>query len=155
MSKPREVLIYPGSPKTGTTALQAVLRCSVPGLKAAGWNYLRDPQEGEPDALGSGNCMRLFPALAGFCDADPLAEFEALAPAGERPIAGKVKPVHVPGIHQWLEENISEQVERFNADLPPGTDWELKILDRSKYELEDPDPHPERSPEYTDAIYYL
>ena len=31
----------------------------------------------------------------------------------------------------------------------------MKILDRSKYELEDPDPHPERSPEYTDAIYYL
>ena len=100
MSKPREVLIYPGSPKTGTTALQAVLRCSVPGLKAAGWNYLRDPQEGEPDALGSGNCMRLFPALAGFSDADPLAEFEALAPAGERSIiAGEA--LSALYLHQW------------------------------------------------------
>lgn len=322
MSDGREILIYPGSPKTGTTALQSVLRCSVEGLKAAGWNYLEDPLEGEPDALGSGNALPLLLALKGRGDLDPLVEFERLAPPGERsilvcevlsevqlhewspiidlleaeggairsvfcvrdlypyywsaynqrvsvwqltdefsvewfpprmtfaperrlddrysfrlpdspcvepqallhyetikgnlveemltagrlplealdleaasslkrplnrsltqpeialmrrinaqmesfpawwagktlterPIPRRVKPVYVPEVHQWLIDDMQETVDTFNAGLPPGTDWELKILDQSGYDFDPPDPQPEASPEYTEAIYHL
>ena len=325
MSGEREILIYPGSPKTGTSALQAVLRCSVEQLKDAGWNYLHDPVEGDPDALGSGNAVLLFAALAGLSDEDPVAEFERLAPPGERsiiasevlsgllpeqwspvtdlleeegstirgvycvrdlypfcwsaynqvtsvfrstkefdvawvsakkspvPLSPKrgllqkfrmelpdspcvmpptylhyetirrnvieemlraggipieacqidlarspdrpvnrslsqpeialmrrinastdefraqwsgltltkrpspkpIRPVYVPEVHQWLVDTQQERLDRFNDDLPPGTDWKLKIFDDSAYDYEEIDPHPEESPEFADAIYYL
>ncbi len=323
MSKPREVLLYPGSPKTGTTALQAALRCNVAQLKAAGWNYLHDPVEGDPNSKGSGNSLRFSAALSGLSDGDPLAEFEIIAPAGERSIiAGEVfsltplddwspiielleaeggtirsvycvrdlypflwsahnqvvsvfrqtgefsagwiaaggtklrprarlldtyalplpdapcvtsqtllhyetikenlleemilagglplesfdlsqmssvkrpinrsltqpevalmlainsevdefrsqwsglaltqrpsprpvRPVWVPDAYQWLADNAQPTLDEFNAQLPAGTEWKVQILDRSKYELEEVDPHPEESPEFADAIYHL
>ncbi len=324
MSQPRELLVYPGSPKTGTSALQATLRCNVAQLKAAGWNYLHDPVEGDPHSVGSGNSLRLSAALSGISDGDPLAEFEIIAPAGERsiiagetlskmgaeewfpiielleaeggtirsvycvrdlypfywsahnqvvsvfrqaeefsagwmaararsrntPVGGlidryalplpdapcvtsqtllhyetikenlleemilagglplesfdlsqmssvkrpinrsltqpemalmlkinsevdefraqwsgltltqrpsprPVRPVWVPDAYQWLVDNAQPTLDEFNALLPPGTDWRVQILDRSKYELEEVDPHPERSPEFADAIYHL
>lgn len=87
MTKPREVLLYPGSPKTGTSAVQAVLRCNTERLKAAGWNYLHDPLEGDSHSLGSGNGLPLVLALMGLSeDLDPLEEFDRLAPPGERSI---------------------------------------------------------------------
>ena len=82
MADKREILLYPGSPKTGTSALQAVLRCNVAELKAAGWNYLHDPLEGDPTALGSGNGLPLVVGLMGLSDEfDPLEVFDRLAPA--------------------------------------------------------------------------
>lgn len=86
MTSPREVLIYPGASKTGTSALQAVLRCSIEELAAQGWKYLGDPLEGNPDPVGSGNATRLAAALAGRHEADLLAELDQIAPAGERSI---------------------------------------------------------------------
>lgn len=323
MTGRREILVYPGSPKTGTSALQAVLRCSVAELKMAGWNYLHDPVEGDPVTSGSGNAVRLYAALAGASDRDPLEELEILAPAGERsilasealgmlsvdqwspvidlleaeggtiravycvrdlypylwsahnqgtlgfglsdgfdrtwvetPIYWKIRrdllddryrkhlpespcvtswtflhyetirgdlveqmlragglplealrldltrpadrpinrsltqpevalmrqinthtdgfraewcgltliqrpapeparPVYVPEVHAYLTETWQGEVDRFNDDLPPGTEWELKIFDESAYDYEEIDPHPEQSPEFADAIYYL
>ncbi len=322
MGKPREILIYPGTAKTGTSAFQAVLRCSVAGLKAAGWNYLLDPLEGDPDEIGSGNALRLHASLVGSSDADLLEELESLAPAGERSIlacealsaaspdqwapvvelleaegstirnvncvrdlypfawsihnqgvsvfrrsaaldrqwAGAlrdrhgtnpfntryrrqlpdspsvtsqtflhyetirgdlieqmltagglpnealrldltrsadrpinrsltqpevalmrrinvntdefraqwcgltltrrpspkpVRPVYVPEVHQYLIDNLQGLVDRFNDDLPPDTEWRLKIFDESAYDYEEVDPHPEESPEFAEAIYYL
>ncbi len=323
MAKAREVLLYPGSPKTGTSALQAVLRCNVAQLKAAGWNYLDDPVEGDPTALGSGNGLPLVIGLLGLSDEyEPLEVFERLAPPGERSIIsceafsdvrpeewapiidlleaeggtirsvycvrdlypflwsahaqvsagfketssfssyvtatrmtlwGKrrildryarqlpdspcvtsetflryeviranlieemilagglplealdlsamssldrpvnrtltqpelalmhrinsemddfraqwsgmtltrrpsprpARPVWVPEVYQWLVDNAQPRVDEFNALLPAGTEWKVQILDRSKYELEEIDPHPEESPEFADAIYHL
>ena len=86
MTSPREVLIYPGAPKTGTSALQATLRCSVGELSGAGWHYLCDPLAGDPETVGSGNATALYAALSARSDADPLAEFERIAPPGKRSI---------------------------------------------------------------------
>lgn len=103
MPAPREVLIYPGSPKTGTSALQRMLRCSVTGLRRAGWNYLNDRQEGDSMAPSVGNglplMVELFRAsgkdpveqfkgtiLAGPEAGDPFEEFDKVAPPGERSI---------------------------------------------------------------------
>jgi hypothetical protein len=323
MADKREILLYPGSPKTGTSALQAVLRCNVAELKAAGWNYLHDPLEGDPTALGSGNGLPLVVGLMGLSDEfDPLEVFERLAPPGERSIisceafsdvspdewapiidlleaegstihsvycvrdvypfiwsahaqvstgfketstfssyvkathmtlwggrpildrysrqlpdspgvtsetflhyetiranlieelflAGGLpleafdldavstldrpanrtltqpeialmhkinaesdhfrsqwsgnnltkrpsprpaRPVWVPEVYEWLVEHAQPTLDEFNALLPAGTEWKVQVLDRSKYELEELDPHPDKSPGFVDAIYYL
>lgn len=86
MTSPREVLIYPGAPKTGTSALQAVFRCSVERLSAQGWSYLGDPLEGNPELVGSGNATRLAATLAGRREADLRGELEQIAPVGQRSI---------------------------------------------------------------------
>lgn len=323
MPEPREVVVFPGPGKSGTTALQETLRRSRDGLRQAGWQYLHDPNQETGEPLGSGNGNRLYRALVGGIDLDPVAEFERLAPAGsrsiiacegltklrphhwrplldllsaeggsisavycfrdlypyiwssynqrvslqletggfgvewifamekkpphdqlfdqyldripdspgvktsrtvlhyetirsdavrqmlqaaklpvevcdldagryrrspinrshtqpelallrrinakvdpyrawwsgktlaERPLARKVRPVYVPEVHEWLEQNHLDHVARFNDSLPPGTEWALKIFDESAYEFEELDPQADQSPEYAEAIYYL
>ncbi|MFM9043857.1 MAG: hypothetical protein ACKOPI_06960 [bacterium] len=73
----------------------------------------------------------------------------------QRPSPRPSRPVWVPEVYDWLVEHAQPKLDEFNALLPAGTEWKVQILDESKYELEELDPHPERSPEYTDAIYYL
>jgi hypothetical protein len=72
-----------------------------------------------------------------------------------RPSSRPARPVWVPEVYQWLVDNAQPGLDEFNALLPAGTDWKVQILDRSKYEMEEVDPHPERSPEFADAIYHL
>lgn len=78
--------MFPGTGKTGTTALQETLRRSKDALHEAGWNYLHDPRQGELNSLSGGNAGRMFRTLSGEFDFDPVAEFERLAPAGQRSI---------------------------------------------------------------------
>jgi len=49
------VVIYPGFGKTGTTALQVVLRCNRGALQGIGFDYRADPDEGDPGPVTSGN----------------------------------------------------------------------------------------------------
>ncbi len=103
MGKPREVLFYPGGPKTGSSALQTMLRCSVPGLRQAGWNYLGDLREGDVMGSATGNGPTLAVELVRAAGEDPSEHFkrkvllnphatdpvellDQLAPPGERSI---------------------------------------------------------------------
>lgn len=73
----------------------------------------------------------------------------------QRPLPRSARPVWVPEVYEWLVDNQQSRIDEFNALLPADTGWKVQILDRSKYEMEELDPHPEQSPGFADAIYYL
>ena len=99
MSSPREVVFYPGGAKTGSSALQTMLRCSVPGLKEAGWNYLNDLREGDSMGSATGNGPKLATELVRAAGVDPNAFFDRIA---------------------MVSPNATDPLELFDQMAPPG-----------------------------------
>ena len=71
------LVIYPGLGKTGTTALQVLLRCSPAELAALGYEYAGDMLAGDSETIGSGNAD-ILARLLGEAN-PPLARIEELA----------------------------------------------------------------------------
>lgn len=159
MGKPREVLFYPGGSKTGSSALQTMLRCSVPGLQQAGWNYLGDLREGDwiGPATGNGPTLAMESVRAAGKDpsehfqrkvlvdphaTDPVELLDQLAPPGERSIIaaealGMLEAEHWAPLFELLEsEGSKAKIVLAVRDLYPlsWARWtqDLKIWDEKR-----------------------